>query len=196
VVVVTRRYHLLGTSSILPNVLCRCNGALLPQLENRRYLPKPLKSNKQFKWDFDAVKDQLKEYTHKPLRIPRLGGRDPKTGHKVNQRVGGGIKWDYFVVDKFRYGPTDGSFYEEKVLEIRKDPNRSPFIALVAGTKGKRWLLATENMAVGQIIRTSSYIPPQPIRPAEGDAYPVVLWPLVPKLIAWKTIRASEPEIL
>jgi len=114
-----------------------------------------------------------KEYTHKPLRIPRLGGRDPETGHKVNQHVGGGIKWDYFLVDKFRYGPTDGSFYEEKVLEIRKDPNRTSFIALVAGTKAKRWILATENMHVGQIIKTSSYIPPLPIKPPEGDAYPL-----------------------
>lgn len=84
------------------------------------------------------------------------------------------------MVETKRYGPTDGSFYEEKVLElmkinllhinsicfkvleIKKDPNRTPYIALVAGAKTKRWILATENMKVGQIIRTSSYIPKIP----------------------------------
>lgn len=44
-------------------------------------------------------------------------------------------------------GPTEpDQYYEERVLEVRRDPNRTSHIALVAGQNGKRWILATENM--------------------------------------------------
>lgn len=49
-----------------------------------------------------------------------------------------------------------------KVIEVRRDPNRTSFIALVAGWEGKRWILATENMMAGQIISTTCYIPENP----------------------------------
>lgn len=49
-----------------------------------------------------------------------------------------------------------------KVIEVRRDPNRTCFIALVAGWEGKRWILATENMKAGQIISTTCYIPESP----------------------------------
>lgn len=50
-----------------------------------------------------------------------------------------------------------------KVIEVRRDPNRTSHIALVAGKEGKRWILATENMRAGQIISTSCHIPRNPI---------------------------------
>lgn len=44
-------------------------------------------------------------------------------------------------------GPTEaGETYDERVLEVRRDPNRTSLMALVAGKDGKRWILATENM--------------------------------------------------
>ena len=44
-------------------------------------------------------------------------------------------------------GPSEADQYcEERVLEVRRDANRSAHIALVAGAEGKRWILATENM--------------------------------------------------
>jgi ribosomal protein L2 len=59
------------------------------------------------------------------------------------------------------------------VIEIRQDPNRTPHLALVAGTKGKRWIYATQNMEAGQIIKTTCHIPPNPIPGVEGNAYPI-----------------------
>ena len=56
------------------------------------------------------------EYTHIPLRVNRLGGRDPDTGRKVNQHIGGGVKFDYFMVDFHRRGPTvPDETYDERV---------------------------------------------------------------------------------
>jgi len=47
-----------------------------------------------------------------------------------------------------------------KVLLVKEDDNRSGHIALVAGPLKRRWILATENMKVGDII-TNSAKPPQ-----------------------------------
>jgi large subunit ribosomal protein L2 len=58
-------------------------------------------------------------------------------------------------------------------LEVRRDPNRSSHIALVAGANGKRWILATENMKAGQIISTSCHIPENTVIGVEGNAYPL-----------------------
>ncbi|KAI1715522.1 ribosomal proteins l2, RNA binding domain-containing protein [Ditylenchus destructor] len=115
------------------------------------------------------------EYTIKPLRVRRLGGRNPETGRKVNQHIGGGVNFDYFMIDFHRRGPSEeGKTYDERVIEVRRDANRSAHIALVAGVQGKRWILATENMEAGQIIKTSQYIPRNPLlEPREGDAYPL-----------------------
>ncbi|KAH7729564.1 Protein MRPL-2 [Aphelenchoides avenae] len=114
------------------------------------------------------------KYTHEPLRVNRLGGRDPETGRKVNQHIGGGTKFDYFMIDFHRRGPNaHGETYDERIIEVRRDPNRSANIALVAGLHGKRWIIATENMKAGQIISTSGYIPENNIIGREGNAYPL-----------------------
>ncbi|TKR61988.1 hypothetical protein L596_026011 [Steinernema carpocapsae] len=145
-------------------------------LQSKRNLPaKGTKPLPRMLWDKEDLAVQSGGgYTHKPLRVKRLGGRDPVTWHKINQHVGGGVKFDYFMVDFHRRGPDHPEeTYDERVLEVRRDPNRSSHIAMVAGEHGKRWILATENMRAGQIIRTSGFIPPNPIVGAEGDAYPL-----------------------
>ena len=62
------------------------------------------------------------------------------------------------MVDYLREPPEDGSIYEEKVLDIMYDPNRTANIALVAGGNRKRYILATVNMKKGDIIKTSGQI--------------------------------------
>ncbi|RCN38159.1 hypothetical protein ANCCAN_15929 [Ancylostoma caninum] len=146
------------------------------QVGAKRFFPasgtKPLP---RYLWDMeDLQKKTGGEYTHEPLRINKLGGRHPETGRKVNQHIGGGVKFDYFMIDYHRRGPTEaGQTYDERVLEVRRDPNRTSLIALVAGKEGKRWILATENMKAGDIISTSCHIPANPVIGVEGNAYPV-----------------------
>uniref|UniRef100_A0A0N4U580 Ribosomal_L2_C domain-containing protein n=1 Tax=Dracunculus medinensis TaxID=318479 RepID=A0A0N4U580_DRAME len=137
-------------------------------LPKREHLPRLF-------WDKDDLKKKADgQYTHKPLVIRRLGGRDPVTGRKVNQHIGGGVKFDYFIIDYHRRGPIEeNQTYDERVIEVRRDPNRSSHIALVAGSRGKRWILATENMKAGQIISTSGFIPNNPVIGIEGNAYPL-----------------------
>lgn len=48
---------------------------------------------------------------------------------------------------------------EEKVFKIIVDHVRSAHIALVASGDHKRWIIASENMKVGDIVKTSSVIP-------------------------------------
>uniref|UniRef100_A0A0K0G3S3 39S ribosomal protein L2, mitochondrial (inferred by orthology to a human protein) n=1 Tax=Strongyloides venezuelensis TaxID=75913 RepID=A0A0K0G3S3_STRVS len=167
---------LSSVTNSLKSVVLNPNTSKSLQIVGRRNYPargtKPLP---QHLWDERHLKELTNgEYTYKPLRVNRLGGRDPETGRKVNQHIGGGAKFDYFMIDFHRRGPTTpGDVYEERVLEVRRDPNRSSYIALVAGKGGKRWILATENMKAGQIITTSCHIPTNPIIGIEGCAYPV-----------------------
>uniref|UniRef100_A0A9J2P686 Ribosomal protein L2 C-terminal domain-containing protein n=1 Tax=Ascaris lumbricoides TaxID=6252 RepID=A0A9J2P686_ASCLU len=142
----------------------------------KRFLPaRGTKSSPRYLWDEEDLKKKANGvYTHKPLVVRRLGGRHPETGRKVNQHIGGGVKFDYFIIDYHRRGPTEpGKTYDERVIEVRRDPNRTSHIALVAGSKGKRWILATENMKAGQIISTSCHIPDNPLIGIEGNAYPL-----------------------
>lgn len=137
----------------------------------------------RYLWDMEDLKEKTGgKYTHEPLILHRLGGRDPKTGRKVNQHIGGGTKFDYFMIDFHRRGPNEpNTTYDERVIEVRRDPNRTCFIALVAGWEGKRWILATENLKAGQIISTTCYIPKNPQEGVEGNAYP--LGALVPNTL-------------
>jgi len=131
----------------------------------------------QYLWDKEHLKKITEgKYTHKPLRVNRLGGRNPETGRKINEHVGGGVKFDYFMVDMHRRGPrSPDETYDERVIEVKKDPNRDCAIALVAGSKGKRWIMATENMIAGQIIKTTGYIAKDGTKVVgeEGYAYPI-----------------------
>lgn len=99
------------------------------------------------------------EYTVEPLEVTNLGGRDPKTGRKVVNGIGGGIKHKYHWIEWKRHGPKEGPPKVEKVLKIIKDGCRTSFVALVGGENKLKYYLATENMQEGDLIKTSSHIP-------------------------------------
>ncbi|XP_032071490.1 39S ribosomal protein L2, mitochondrial [Thamnophis elegans] len=120
------------------------------------------------------------KYTIKPIPKPKTGGRDHTGRVRVNG-IGGGNKQCYRMIDfqRLRYSnEAEPSPFEEKVLLVRYDPCRSGHIALVAGDKRKRWIIATENMAVGDIIKTSGKIERMAVSANDGDAYPVGALPL------------------
>lgn len=112
-------------------------------------------------------------YTTRPLPIYKMGGRDMETGRVVVRTLGGGNRKKFRWVDMFKKGNEDGSVKEEVVLQIRYDPLRTPKLALVADDERQRWIFATEGLKVGDIIRTYTDIPRNPIRAKEGDAHPV-----------------------
>ncbi|XP_068622445.1 large ribosomal subunit protein uL2m [Battus philenor] len=111
------------------------------------------------------------EYTVKPLNVTNLAGRDPVTGRLVAKGIGGGIKHKYHWIDWYRNGPTDGPPQEEKVIQVMEDGCRTAHIALVAVGDKLKYILATENMKAGDILKTSRHLPRIPVKANEGDAY-------------------------
>lgn len=118
------------------------------------------------------------KYTVKPLEVTNLAGRDPVTGRVVCKGIGGGIKHKYHWIEWKREGPTEGPPQLEKVMRIIQDGCRTAHVALVAVGDKLKYILATENMKPGDIIRTSCYIPRIAVRAFEGDAYPLGALPL------------------
>lgn len=94
--------------------------------------------------------------------------------------IGGGIKHKYHWIKWIRDGPSDLNEppKEEKVLEVFKDGCRTAFVALVGSGRELKYILATENMKPGDIIRTHRGIPRNFVRPSEGDAYPLGALPM------------------
>ncbi|XP_029669742.1 39S ribosomal protein L2, mitochondrial [Formica exsecta] len=115
------------------------------------------------------------EYTVEPLKVTNLAGRDPVTGRVAVKGIGGGIKHKYHWINWIRDGPKDLNEppKEEKVLEVFKDGCRTCFVALVGSGRELKYILATQNMKPGDIIRTHQGIPRNPVKPSEGDAYPL-----------------------
>jgi len=129
-----------------------------------------------FKWDWRQLEG--KEYTHKPFYLQRLGGRDPETRLKVNQCIGGGYKFDWFWVDymRNRFSPAGSGCYEERILEVRRAPNQTAYVGLAAGAHGRRWILATDNLKAGDVVRSYNYIPTTMLKDYEmpnGDSWPL-----------------------
>lgn len=127
---------------------------------------------------FRRIVHYPEEYTVKPLEVTNLGGRDPKTGRMIVKGIGGGIKHKYHWIDWNRVGPSEGPPLVEKVIKIIKDGCRTSLVALVASGDKMRYILATENMKPGDLIRTSGHIPRIPVRANEGDAYPLGALPI------------------
>ncbi|XP_057664889.1 39S ribosomal protein L2, mitochondrial [Diorhabda carinulata] len=128
---------------------------------------------------FRRIVHYPEEYTVKPLNVTNLAGRDPKTGRMIVKGIGGGIKHKYHWIDWKRVGPNEeGKVQTEKVIKIIKDGCRTANIALVAHGDKLKYILATVNMKPGDILKTSCYIPRIPVRPNEGDAYPLGALPL------------------
>ncbi|XP_053976562.1 39S ribosomal protein L2, mitochondrial [Hylaeus volcanicus] len=120
------------------------------------------------------------EYTVEPLEVTNLAGRDPVTGRVVANGIGGGIKHKYHWIHWVRDGPIDLNEKprEDKVLEVFKDGCRTSFVALIGGGRDLRYILATQNMKAGDIIRTHRGIPRNYVRAFEGDAYPLGALPI------------------
>lgn len=76
--------------------------------------------------------------------------------------IGGGVKHKFHWVKYDREGPSEGPPMEEKVLAIMFDGHRSADIALLGAGDNLRYIIATENMKVGDIIKTSRVIPRNP----------------------------------
>ncbi|KAI0211332.1 39S ribosomal protein L2, mitochondrial [Lamellibrachia satsuma] len=112
------------------------------------------------------------EYTVRPLPFPKTGGRGPN-GRIWYHRRGGGHKRNFRMIDWVRGGPTQGPPLLEKIDKIMYDPNRSARIALVATAEKKRYIVATQNMKAGDIIKSSQVLSKTAVRAAEGDSYPL-----------------------
>ncbi|XP_039594875.1 39S ribosomal protein L2, mitochondrial [Polypterus senegalus] len=120
------------------------------------------------------------KYTIQPIGKKKTGGRD-HTGRIRTHGIGGGHKQLYRMVDfqRLRYEPeNENEPFEEKVVEVRYDPCRSADIALVAGGKRKRWIIASENMKAGDVVKTSGVISRMAVSAKEGDAYPLGALPV------------------
>jgi len=116
------------------------------------------------------------KYTVKPLKITKLGGRHPITGRKVIQGVGGGRKQRFRWIDWVRLPadwPRDGTVLEERVTMLKYDPLRAAQIMMTGYGTHLRWQVATDQVKEGDLIRTHTAIPVNPIRPVEGDSHPL-----------------------
>ncbi|XP_078032551.1 mitochondrial ribosomal protein L2 [Augochlora pura] len=120
------------------------------------------------------------EYTVEPLEVTNLAGRDPVTGRVVAKGIGGGLKHKFHWIHWIRNGPKDLNEPPrlDKVLAVFKDGCRTAFVALVGSGAELRYILATENMKVNDIIKTHMGIPRNPVRAIEGDAYPLGALPI------------------
>ncbi|XP_053568800.1 39S ribosomal protein L2, mitochondrial [Bombina bombina] len=95
--------------------------------------------------------------------------------------IGGGHKQLYRMIDfqRLNYEPgRENQPFQEKVIQVRYDPLRSADIALVAGGKRKRWIVATENMQEGDLITSSGVIGRMAVSAQEGDAHPLGALPV------------------
>lgn len=123
---------------------------------------------------------QREKYTIRPIGVKKTGGRD-YTGRIRRRGIGGGHKQRYRMVDfqRLHFEPgKEGAQLEERVVEVRYDPCRSADIALVAGGNRKRWIIATENMQAGDLIKSSSVIGRMAVLANEGDAHPLGALPV------------------
>lgn len=146
-------------------------GGQLVNLEPCRNFQTTAALDRQHPWNWRS----REKYTVRPIGMKKTGGRD-HTGKIVTHGIGGGHKRRYRWVDyqRLRYEPNqEEKPFEEKVIQVRYDPCRSADIALVAGGNRRRWIIATENMQVGNIIKTSGVIGRMAVSANEGDAYPL-----------------------
>lgn len=99
------------------------------------------------------------EYTVKPLEVTNLAGRDPVTGRVVAKGIGGGIKHKYHWVQFQRDGPQEGPPQIEKVIDVIFDGCRTAKVALVAVGDQLKYIIASENMKPGDLLKSSRFIP-------------------------------------
>src|ERR1700744_5198647 len=87
----------------------------------------------------------------------RSGGRN-KSGKMTMRYLGGGHKKSYRLID-FKRNKFD---IPATVATIEYDPNRSARIALLHYADGeKRYMIAPEGLAVGQVVLSGDAVPPE-----------------------------------
>lgn len=101
------------------------------------------------------------KYTIRPLEVTHLAGRDPETGRVVAKGIGGGVKHKFHWIQFDREAPEEGTI-EERVIDIIFDGHRSAKIAIVGCGDKLKYIIATENMKPGDLIKTSRVIPRNP----------------------------------
>lgn len=111
------------------------------------------------------------QYTVEPLKVTNLAGRDPETGRLIAKGIGGGIKHKYHWIKWVRDGPAEGAPQVEKVIDVIHDGCRTAKVALVAVGDELKYILATENMKPGDLIKTSRFIPRIPGKNSNTQIY-------------------------
>ena len=122
---------LIGISQVVSvryRVRChpRIRGAPRPPLPGR----KPPEAHK---YNWQPIYPPDGKYTIAPLKIRKLAGRDPETGHVIVKTRGGGNKKYFRWIDYQKSAKEDGTPFQEKVFNVRYDPLRTSKLALVAG---------------------------------------------------------------
>ena len=115
--------------------------------------------------------DITKTSPEKALTRPknRTGGRNQR-GRITSRHRGGGAKRKYRIIDFKR----DKDGIPGRVAAIEYDPNRSCRIALLHYADGeKRYIPASKNMAVGQVLVSG-----ERVEPLEGNSLPLAAVPL------------------
>ena len=104
------------------------------------------------------------------------------TGRKVIEGVGGGSKQKARWIDWHRvplsWPREEGKVLEERIIQVGYDPMRKAMICMTGYDDKLRWQIATDKMKLGDLIRTFTTIPKNPIRPVEGDSHPLGALPM------------------
>lgn len=145
-------HHLLAISTAAPFATPSSTRSIYRHVEK----PKPGQGQA-----FRRIVHYPDEYTVRPLEVTNLAGRDPISGRVVAKGIGGGIKHKYHWIKWVRDGPAGENDPPqiEKVIDVLFDGCRTANVALVAVGDELKYILATENMKAGDLIRTSRYIP-------------------------------------
>lgn len=75
--------------------------------------------------------------------------------------IGGGVKHKFHWVKYDRDGPSTGT-NDERVIDVLFDGHRSAKVALVGSGDKLKYIIATENMKPGDLIKSSRFIPRNP----------------------------------
>ncbi|CAF3013340.1 unnamed protein product [Rotaria sp. Silwood2] len=163
------------------NVPWKANVIEMPVAMSSQYITDNFREHRQggFYYDHRIIIPKMPEkYTVKPFETRKTGGNHPDTGRKEYRRVGGGLKKTWLWIDTMRKGPKIGPPLIERVIRIMNSDCHTAKVALIGHGNTLRYILATENLKVGDLVKTSGEIPKNPVKASEGDAYPVGALPI------------------
>lgn len=140
--------------------------AIFTQERSYKYIKLPKPGTGQA---FRRIVHFPENYTVEPLNSTNIAGRDPVTGRVVAKGIGGGVKHKYHWIKFQRDGPKEGPPQVEKVLEVMFDGCRTAKVALVGVGDELKYIIATQNMKAGDLIKTSRFIPRIPGKGSESE---------------------------